>query len=208
MLEIAVLCRAKRSIFTDQRICTERGVPRVLRDHDAASHGYQLVNSDHIMLMQFLQMYVEFRDEACDNPERLKAWCSSRRLDMAALDEAAAEVAALRTWLATHPRITVKYHPQKRVTPILPALVRAFSSQLALAVRGYPSSAVFMTVPHGECARVASGSLISLSHSGDWVIYNSMSHCLGKNEMHLVSAVDPQWLFVSVSPRASSDDTL
>ncbi len=188
MLEIAVLCSAPKSILAGP-------VSYEARIADIGRHGHEVVPSEHVMLMQLLRMYHLTRYQC--PPEQRTPWCRARCLDREALDDAAREVARLKDWLAEHPGLVVRYCSKQHVKPIVPALVRAFYSHLAI-VHGHGARYdEWETVPHGEIVRIARSSLL-FNFESEWMLYGSVKSCFGKSEMHIVSLVSPEWVVVCI----------
>ncbi len=192
MLDIAVLCSARRSILAG---------PLDIRARNCAiaSYGYAVVDSDHVLLMHLLRMYTLVRDSFLREGklEELGAWCRRCGLDRAASEVAAQEVTRLTSWLVKHPGMALQYTPQNSSKPILLALVKVFYTHLAIGCPQayYGRDSRWETVPNREIARITPASAV-YRLAPQWVLYNSIKHCLGWSEMHIVSTVYPEWLLV------------
>ncbi|OAA72988.1 pre-mRNA-splicing factor ATP-dependent RNA helicase PRP43 [Akanthomyces lecanii RCEF 1005] len=190
MLDIAVLCSARRSILAGPLDIKARNCA-------IASYGYAVVDSDHVLLMHLLRMYTLVRDSFLREGklEELGAWCRRCGLDRAASEVAAQEVTRLTSWLVKHPGMALQYTPQNSSKPILLALVKVFYTHLAIGCPQayYGRDFRWETVPNREIARIAPASAV-YRLAPQWVLYNSIKHCLGWSEMHIVSTVYPEWL--------------
>lgn len=197
MLGIAVLCRANKSILTG---------PLDIRARNLAitRHGHAVVDSDHMVLMYLLRLYTLWRDICLrqGRPEEMQSWCAQYGLDPDASEEAAQEVSRLTSWLIEGPRITPQYVPQNSSRPLLIVLVKYFFTCLAIECpqADHGRDPRWETVPNREIARIAPVSSV-FRLAPQWVLYNSIKHRLGRSEMHIVSAICPEWLLVRVFRR-------
>ncbi|KAJ3491658.1 hypothetical protein NLG97_g5557 [Lecanicillium saksenae] len=177
MLKIAVLSTGTESIIRNQDlfVCGDE-------------YNYSgPTTSDHITLMRIFEDYSHKCRGYGGDLDEISRYCHDWGIDRVVLEERRSQINELRQRLATNPRLALRHTIDRSPEAILPALVRAFHSNLASGVTGQD---FFHTVPDGEKARITRDMRTEM-HT-DTV--GETLKCMEIRYMHGVSHVELEWL--------------
>lgn len=164
--------------------------------------------SDHLTLANAFDAYMQARQlhQQENGPKfDLAGWCFDHALNIGALEEVCRARLNFGNFLndidkgSKNIKIPRTRAPATDTARVRKALAIAFCAQTAIR----RTEDAYRTV-HGNASALLSphSSLVEGNH--EWIIYDTFHKTGGKQYLQIVTAIDPEWLVVSVSYSSSS----
>lgn len=189
IVDIASVCSTQRPIF-------KRPADHMTRALIARGF-FTRQASDHLTLVNVFNMWMLAR-EASQRDEGprldLELWCTMHFVDNLALEEARMNRQKLGPWLKNTAAINMTRVSVTDQTTVRKALARAFMTHAAIHVGG----GVYRTV-HENVMAVPEPWSVVCDGGYEWVVYDRLEKIGGKVYMKVVTAIDAEWLVVSLS---------
>ena len=189
IVDIASVCNTRRPIFN-------RPADHLTRALTAAGFFARL-GSDHLTLVNVFNMWMLARQasQRDEGPQLdLELWCTMHFVDNLALEEARMNRQRLGPWLKNTAKISMSRVSVTDQTTVRKALARAFMTHAAIHIGG----GVYRTV-HENVMAVPEPWSVVCDEGYEWVVYDRLEKIGSKVYMKVVTAIDAEWLVVSLS---------